>query len=218
AADYSIRNDQQVSRQHRHVLPGQAEEDAGRRRQPFGSHAGDVRIADGRLECPQSSSRAAFPGGGSERDSQRAAAYPGPGRNAVRESVSDIDAQARCPNGQLRRQHWRNGVMKRGKLISGLCLSLIGFVYLTALMVAATDTQVADAAMKGNKEAVRSLIKQAADVNAAQGDGMTALHWAALNGDVDIAKMLLYAGANLKATTRLGAYTPLAMAAKAGSS
>src|SRR5262245_65295333 len=93
--------------------------------------------------------------------------------------------------------------MTRGKLISGLCLSLIGFVYLTALMVAATDTQVADAAMKGNKEAVRSLIKQAADVNAAQGDGMTALHWAALNGDVEIAKMLLYAGANLKAATRL---------------
>ena len=108
--------------------------------------------------------------------------------------------------------------MTRGKLISGLCLGLIGFVYLTALMVAATDTQVADAAMKGNKEAVRSLIKQAADVNAAQGDGMTALHWAALNGDVEIAKMLLYAGANLKATTRLGAYTPLSMAAKAGNS
>src|SRR5262245_9672935 len=108
--------------------------------------------------------------------------------------------------------------MTRGKLISGLCLSLIGFVYLTAVMVAATDTQVADAAMKGNKEAVRALIKQAVDVNTAQGDGMTALHWAALNGDVEIARMLLYAGANLKASTRLGAYTPLSMAAKAGSS
>src|SRR5207342_2267227 len=103
-------------------------------------------------------------------------------------------------------------------VIRTLRFSALGAVFLSALLYAAPSAPVADAAMKGNKEAVRSLIKQAADVNAAQGDGMTALHWAALNGDVEIAKMLLYAGANLKATTRLGAYTPLSMAAKAGSS
>jgi ankyrin repeat protein len=70
--------------------------------------------------------------------------------------------------------------------------------------------------MKGDKDSVRSLIKQAVDVNAAQGDGMTALHWAALNGDADLAQMLLYAGASVKATTRLGGYNPLYMAAKSG--
>jgi len=70
--------------------------------------------------------------------------------------------------------------------------------------------------MKGDKDAVRSLIKQAVDVNAAQGDGMTALHWAAMNGDGDLSQMLLYAGANVKATTRLGGYNPLYMAAKSG--
>src|SRR5262250_426306 len=71
--------------------------------------------------------------------------------------------------------------------------------------------------MKNAKETVRSLIKQAVDVNAAQGDGMTALHWAALNGDADLAQILVYAGGNVKATTRMGGYTPLYMAAKAGS-
>jgi ankyrin repeat protein len=94
-------------------------------------------------------------------------------------------------------------------------LTIIG---LTVLMVAASgDTRVVDAAMKGDRETVRTLLKQAADVNAAQGDGMTALHWAALKGDAEMADLLIYAGANLKAATRLGGYTPLFMAGKSGS-
>jgi ankyrin repeat protein len=75
---------------------------------------------------------------------------------------------------------------------------------------------VVDAAMQGNKEAVRALLKQGADVNTAQGDGMTALHWAAQKGDVDLAKTLLYAGANVKAATRVGGYTPLLVASRNG--
>ena len=81
---------------------------------------------------------------------------------------------------------------------------------------AATSSPVADAAMAGDKDAVKSLLKQAADVNAAQGDGMTALHWAAMNGDTDLAQMLVYAGANVRATTRIGAYTPLFLASQQG--
>ena len=38
---------------------------------------------------------------------------------------------------------------------------------------------------------------------------MTALHWAAMKNDAELAQMLLYAGANVRATTRIGAYTPL---------
>jgi ankyrin repeat protein len=60
------------------------------------------------------------------------------------------------------------------------------------------------------------MLRDGADVNSAEGDGMTALHWAAMKGDVPLAEMLLYAGANVKATTRLGAYTPMLLAAKAG--
>src|SRR5687767_2566478 len=81
---------------------------------------------------------------------------------------------------------------------------------------AAGPAPVADAAMKRDREAVRALLKNGDDVNAAQGDGMTALHWAARNGDLELTQMLLYAGANVKATTRLGGYTPLLMAADQG--
>ncbi len=45
---------------------------------------------------------------------------------------------------------------------------------------------------------------------------MTALHWAAMNGDVELAQMLIFAGANVRATTRLGAYTPLYLASQQG--
>lgn len=79
------------------------------------------------------------------------------------------------------------------------------------------SSPVADAAMRGDKAGVRDLLKQGADVNGAQGDGMSALHWAAERGDAELANMLIYAGANLAAVTRIGQYTPLHLAAKSGS-
>ncbi|MEO7084910.1 MAG: ankyrin repeat domain-containing protein [Gemmatimonadaceae bacterium] len=80
----------------------------------------------------------------------------------------------------------------------------------------ATAPVVADAAMKGDIETVRKLIKQGAPVNTAQGDGMTALHWAAERGDIAMANALLAAHANVKTTTRIGDYTPLHIAARNG--
>ncbi|MGH9319064.1 MAG: ankyrin repeat domain-containing protein [Vicinamibacteria bacterium] len=106
--------------------------------------------------------------------------------------------------------------------MSRLRATLLAALGGTALLAASpgdlpTDkTPVADAARAGDRESVRTLLQQGGDVNAAQGDGMTALHWAALAGDVELADMLLYAGANVKASTRLGAYTPLLMATKSG--
>ena len=76
---------------------------------------------------------------------------------------------------------------------------------------------VADAAERGDINAVKSLLKEGADVNAAQGDGMTALHWAADRGQAELAELLVYAGANIAAQTRIGQYTPLHLAAKSGS-
>ena len=78
------------------------------------------------------------------------------------------------------------------------------------------EAPVADAAMKGDAAAVRALIKAGADVNAAQGDGMTALHWAAQRGDVEQVRMLVSAGARLEGVTRNGNYTPLQLAARSG--
>ena len=78
------------------------------------------------------------------------------------------------------------------------------------------DAPVADAAMRDDVEAVRTLLADGADVNAAHGDGMTGLHWAALNGNAEIARLLIGAGAALEAGTRLGGHTPLHVAARAG--
>lgn len=79
------------------------------------------------------------------------------------------------------------------------------------------EAPVADAAMNGDLERVETLIRQGADLNVAQGDGMTALHWAAEERRFDIARALIDAGANVAVTTRLGDYTPLHIAARGGS-
>ena len=84
------------------------------------------------------------------------------------------------------------------------------------LNAAIADSPIAAAAQNGDREAVRALLKKGLDVNEAQGDGSTALHWAAIKGDAEMARMLIYAGANVRATTRIGAYTPLYLAAKGG--
>jgi ankyrin repeat protein len=104
------------------------------------------------------------------------------------------------------------------RVMRGALAGLAGALCLSVVMQAQAPSRgsVADAAQRGDREAVKALLKEAADVNAAQGDGMTALHWAAMNGDADLAQMLVYAGANVKAVTRIGSYTPLFLAAREG--
>ncbi len=91
-----------------------------------------------------------------------------------------------------------------------------------ALVVAAAmwahgagKSDVADAAMRGDNAAVRTLVRQKADVNAPQVDGATALHWAIYRDDEELVDLLLRAGANPKTANREGV-TPLAMAALYG--
>jgi len=100
-------------------------------------------------------------------------------------------------------------------------LAVIASVFGAALALGAARTPadespVADAVMRGDSARVRVLIKQGLDVNAAQPDGMTALHWAAQRGDAGGAQMLMYAGARVDAVTRNGNYTPLHLAARNG--
>ena len=112
--------------------------------------------------------------------------------------------------------------MNRRTLLTRLLVTTaFAIVFLAGRMTlashsAAADAPLADAVMNGNIEAVRTLLRQKVDVNAAQGDGTTALHWAAYREDVEAARLLLAAGANVKAKTRNGSITPLFMAARNG--
>ena len=81
---------------------------------------------------------------------------------------------------------------------------------------APVEAPVADAAMRGDAESVQRLLREGADVNAPRNDGMTALHWAAMNDDADLIGVLMYAGAVVEPTTRLGGYTPLHLASREG--
>jgi ankyrin repeat protein len=79
----------------------------------------------------------------------------------------------------------------------------------------AADSSLADAAERQERASVHKLLKQKADVNAGQGDGMTALHWAVHLDDFDTAKRLVAAGANVNATNRYGVM-PLSLACQNG--
>src|SRR5258708_362810 len=87
---------------------------------------------------------------------------------------------------------------------------------LLATIASAENLRLADAAKQGNTAAVRTLLKQHADVNAPEPDGMTALDWAVRSNDLDMARLLIESGANLKSANRYG-ITPLSLAATNGS-
>ena len=101
------------------------------------------------------------------------------------------------------------------RVVSGLSRILLAALLITAAGVQAS-TSVADAAKAGDLNAVKAMLQAGGDVNAAHGDGMTALHWAASRGDEVLTQMLLAAGANIRATTRLGGITALHIASQGG--
>ena len=78
--------------------------------------------------------------------------------------------------------------------------------------VPAADSPRLDATKRGDVAEVRSLLAEGADPNVAQGDGLTALHLAAQEGDLEIAELLIGAGAMVDAQTRIGGYTALHLA------
>ena len=68
---------------------------------------------------------------------------------------------------------------------------------------------------QGDAQAVRALLKSGADVNQPEGDGATALHWAAHRDSTEIVRLLLGAGARPQVANDLG-ITPLHLAAANG--
>ncbi|MDQ1473190.1 MAG: uncharacterized protein QOJ99_4670 [Bryobacterales bacterium] len=100
--------------------------------------------------------------------------------------------------------HWR----KTG----GLMLLVVG---LAAPAVAAARAALADAAEQRDKTSIRTLLGTGVDVNAAQIDGTTALHWAAYHDDAETVALLVRVGANVNALNRYGV-PPLAQACTNG--
>jgi uncharacterized protein len=98
--------------------------------------------------------------------------------------------------------------------IGELLLLVLG---LSGAALGAERATLADAAEHRDKARVRTLLQTGVDVNAAQIDGTTALHWAAYHDDAETAALLVRAGAHVNAVNRYG-LPPLSVACSNGSS
>jgi len=92
----------------------------------------------------------------------------------------------------------------------------VGLLLLGAATAHAATAEVADAAMRGDRPALRAALARGANVNLPQVDGTTALHWAVERDDLEMVDALLRAGAQVSARTREGVL-PLQLAAINGS-
>lgn len=103
--------------------------------------------------------------------------------------------------------------MTRYKVVGvWLIVALLGA---PALLAGAVDAPLATAVQRMDRASIRHLLEKRVDVNTAQADGTTALHWAAYNDDLDLVNRLLGAGANALAANRYGV-TPLSLACTNG--
>ena len=80
-----------------------------------------------------------------------------------------------------------------------------------SLLAATADQRLVEAVQRRDTDAVRVLLTDGVDVNAARGDGATALAWAAHWDDLETAEVLLDAGADPNVANDLGV-TPLMLA------
>ncbi len=100
----------------------------------------------------------------------------------------------------------------------GVCVQVIVFVALATRVgtaAAAGEALVADAAENREAAVIETLLKTGVDVNAAQVDGMTALHWAVYHDDFQTAKLLVNAGADVRLENRYGV-APISLASTNG--
>jgi uncharacterized protein len=103
--------------------------------------------------------------------------------------------------------------MGRMKIIT-TCAAMV-LTSVASVVAAGSDAPLADAAERMDRAAIRALLRRHANVNAPQVDGMTALHWATYQDDVETVALLIRAGASAKAANRYGV-TPLSLASANG--
>ncbi len=94
---------------------------------------------------------------------------------------------------------------------------LTGIAFFAAIALFATTPvpDIVSAVRSGDLGTVRAMLRRHTDVNAAEVDGTTALHWSVAANNMQIAELLLHSGANANAVNRYG-ITPLSLAASAG--
>jgi uncharacterized protein len=92
------------------------------------------------------------------------------------------------------------------------CLPVLALVSMAAV---GTDLRLIEAVKDRDVATVRALLRQKVDVNVAQADGATALHWAVYRNDAAITGLLLAAGARPNARNDYGA-VPLWLACRSG--
>lgn len=101
------------------------------------------------------------------------------------------------------------------KLQKVVCLLAASLLPLASFAGTSSDLRLVEAVKNQNKDAVNALLKQHVDVNIPQGDGATALAWAAHWGDPDTVDLLIGAGSNVNAANDLGV-SPLYLACASG--
>jgi ankyrin repeat protein len=104
-------------------------------------------------------------------------------------------------------KYWRS-------LVEGVvCLLVLAAPVVRA---AEPDSRLIEAIKSGNREMIRTLLRQPIDVNAREADGTTALHWAVRSDDLATVDLLIRARANVNAANRYS-LTPIALSAANGS-
>jgi ankyrin repeat protein len=96
--------------------------------------------------------------------------------------------------------------------------SLLGLTFLLAssTLVTAEQLRLIEAAKLQDIESVRLILKNKENINQQHPDGSTALHWAVLRDNLELADMLIQSGANVNQPDQVGA-TPLWVATYIGS-
>ena len=103
----------------------------------------------------------------------------------------------------------------RGKRLAAFLVIIVSVLALPAIG-ATRDVPLIDAVKKADAVAARALLQKHVNVDSAEIDGTTALHWAVRQDEAQLADLLIRSGANANAANRYGV-TPLLLAATNGS-